>query len=98
MPTKQTDIRESDVEKYLVRRVEEHGGEVRKVRWIGRVAALDRVVFLNGVHFVEVKRPTVKVPSAHQAREMRRMDAHGASTHFVNSFAMVDDFIEEVTR
>lgn len=38
--------RESQVETYLTRRVKELGGEVRKVKWLGRNGAPDRVVML----------------------------------------------------
>jgi len=38
--------READIENHLVRRVKERGGEVRKVAWIGRPHAPDRVVML----------------------------------------------------
>lgn len=39
-------MRESDIEKHLVNRVVELGGEVRKVKWIGRRGAPDRLVML----------------------------------------------------
>lgn len=39
-------LRESDIEKYLVKRVKELGGEVRKVAWVGRQGAPDRLVML----------------------------------------------------
>lgn len=39
-------MRESDIERYLVKRVKELGGEVRKVKWIGRNGAPDRLVML----------------------------------------------------
>lgn len=39
-------MRESQIEKHLVKRVKELGGEVRKVQWIGRVGAPDRLVML----------------------------------------------------
>jgi hypothetical protein len=39
-------VRESEIEDYLVRRVKELGGEVRKVKWIGRNGAPDRIVML----------------------------------------------------
>lgn len=39
-------MRERDIEAYLVRRVRALGGEVRKVKWIGRRGAPDRVVML----------------------------------------------------
>ena len=39
-------MRESHIEKYLKIRVEGAGGEVRKVQWIGRRNAPDRVVLM----------------------------------------------------
>lgn len=41
-------MRESDIENYLVKRVKALGGEVRKVKWIGRRGAPDRLVMLPG--------------------------------------------------
>lgn len=40
-------VRESAIEKHLVKRVKELGGEVRKVKWIGRNGAPDRLVMLS---------------------------------------------------
>lgn len=39
-------MRESDIEKHLVKRVKELGGEIRKVAWIGRQGAPDRLVMV----------------------------------------------------
>lgn len=39
-------MRESQIEKHLVNRVVELGGEVRKVKWLGRRGAPDRLVML----------------------------------------------------
>lgn len=39
-------MRESIIEAHLVKRVKEMGGEVRKVKWIGRRGAPDRLVML----------------------------------------------------
>ncbi len=39
-------MRESVIERYLVKRVKELGGEARKVQWIGRRGAPDRLVML----------------------------------------------------
>lgn len=39
-------MRESEIEKHLVERVKALGGEVRKVRWVGRRGAPDRLVML----------------------------------------------------
>ena len=46
-------MRESVIEKYLVKRVKELGGEVRKVKWIGRAGAPDRLVMLPSTGCVE---------------------------------------------
>ena len=37
-------MKERDIEKYLVQRVKALGGEVRKVQWVGRAGAPDRLV------------------------------------------------------
>jgi len=39
-------LNERDIEKHLVKRVKALGGEVRKVQWIGRRGAPDRLVML----------------------------------------------------
>ena len=39
-------MRESDIEAHLVKRVKAEGGEVRKIQWIGRRGAPDRLVLL----------------------------------------------------
>lgn len=39
-------MRERDIERHLVERVKALGGEVRKVQWIGRRGAPDRLVML----------------------------------------------------
>ena len=52
-------MRESKIEKALVKRVKAEGGEVRKVQWIGRRGAPDRLVMLPGRNpvLVELKAP-----------------------------------------
>ena len=39
-------IRERDIERHLVKRVKALGGEVRKVEWVGRRGAPDRLVMV----------------------------------------------------
>lgn len=41
-------MRESKIEAHLVTRVRQLGGEVRKVKWLGRNGAPDRLVLLEG--------------------------------------------------
>lgn len=40
-------MRESEIEAHLVKRVKELGGECRKVKWVGRTGAPDRLVMLS---------------------------------------------------
>lgn len=76
-------MRERDIEAHLVKRVKELGGEVRKVKWIGRRGAPDRLVMLPWLDgfapdarsrtvWVELKAPGKK-PEPHQLREHKRM-------------------------
>ena len=44
-------MRERDIEQHLVARVKALGGEVRKVKWIGRRGAPDRLVLLKAVQW-----------------------------------------------
>lgn len=79
-------VYERDIERYLVKRVKELGGELRKVKWIGREGAPDRVVMLprgrasSGMFsacstlWVEVKNPeTIKTfpANAHERKQFR---------------------------
>lgn len=83
-------IRERHVEAYLVKRVRELGGEVRKMRWIGRDGAPDRVMMMPGHYdpadgkrevaprtiWVEVKNPeTIKTFPAN-AHERKQFREH----------------------
>ena len=87
------EIRESKVEEYLVEKVKAIGGEVRKLKWIGRNGAPDRLVMYKGAHFVEVKRPRKDLES-HQEREHKRMAAHDLSVWTLTTPFQVDIFIE----
>lgn len=90
-------MRESTVEKYLKEQVELAGGEIRKLAWIGHRSAPDRAVFLNGVYFVETKRPGLDATQA-QAREHNKLRKHGADVRVINTKEKVDEFIREITR
>jgi hypothetical protein len=98
-------IRERDVEAYLVKRVKALGGEVRKVKWIGRNGAPDRVVMLPAplndmglrsrpprTLWIELKAPGKK-PEPHQAREHERMRKMGQRVEVVDSFGRVDEVL-----
>lgn len=93
-------MRERDIEKHLVKRVKELGGEVRKVKWIGRRGAPDRVVMMgcgeemysNGhspVTWVELKATGIP-PEEHQLREHDRMRRMGQRVVVIDSIEGVE--------
>ncbi len=90
-------IRESEIERYLVDRVKEKGGEVRKVKWIGRNGAPDRLVMMkSGTVWVELKAEGLAALFPHtpherqQHREHERMRAVGQRVVVIDSFAGID--------
>ena len=86
-------MRERDVENYLVERVKALGGEVRKVRWIGRNHAPDRRVMLPGkCIWIELKAPGEKCRPG-QVREHVRMRAMGERVVVIDSFEGVDEVL-----
>lgn len=97
-------VRESVIEKHLVKRVKEMGGEVRKVQWIGRRGAPDRLVmfpvtqqkFIGGMWgttlWVELKATGVK-PETHQLREHERMRAMGQRVVVIDSIEDVEELL-----
>lgn len=88
-------MRESEIEAHLVKRVRELGGEVRKVKWIGRAGAPDRLVMLKEqvlpTIWVELKAPGEKA-KPHQAREHARMRAMGQTVIVLDSIEAVDEW------
>ncbi len=99
--------RERDIEKHLVQRVKALGGEVRKVEWVGRRGAPDRLVMLRptiprvvrgkvketvACTWVELKAPGVK-PERHQLREHARMRAMGQRVVVIDSIEGVEELL-----
>ena len=96
-------MRERDIEAHLVKRVKALGGEVRKVQWIGRRGAPDRLVMLprqmvqadiwqRSAIWVELKATGVK-PEAHQLREHIRMRAMGQRVVVIDSIEGVEELL-----
>lgn len=95
---------ERDIEAYLVRRVAELGGLTRKLAWIGRASAPDRVVMLPEMFgprliWVEVKNPeTIKTFPADareraQYREHERMRDYGQRVEVVGTIEGVEELL-----
>lgn len=88
-------MRETMIEKYLVRRAGMAGVGVRKVAWIGRRGCPDRVLMFPGeCVWVELKAPGKK-PEPHQEREHERMRQAGLTVVVVDSMDAVDKLIED---
>lgn len=87
-------MRESEIERYLARRVGQRGGEVRKVRWIGRRNAPDRLVLLEYAFFAELKA-TGEKPTKAQLREHSRLRLSGLRVEVIDSFQGVDSILGE---
>lgn len=86
-------MRESQIENYLVQQVKALGGEVRKVKWIGRNSAPDRFVMIKGNSFwAEIKAPGEK-PTPAQAREHERMRKMGQRVEVIDSIEQIEELI-----
>lgn len=92
MPTVQK-IKEYVIEDAFVKACKARGLEQRKVCWIGRRAAPDRVIFVDGGVYVELKRPGGK-PRASQDMEHARMKAGGMKVYVVSTLDELEDFFE----
>lgn len=87
-------VRESNIETYFIRKVREHGGDVRKVKWPGRRHAPDRLALFDGYHFlVELKRPK-KGCEGGQLREHDRLRRAGFEVYVASTKGEVDAIIE----
>ena len=97
-------MKESDVEKYLVKVVRSLMGDTRKVKWIGRPHAPDRVVMLpfrggslddGSTIWVELKRPGGKA-HAGQLREHARMRKLGQTVVVLDTIGAIDEWASEL--
>lgn len=90
-------MRESKIENYLVQRVAELNGEIRKVQWINRRGAPDRLAWIPSWPFP--KMPEMKAPGKpledHQKREHKRLKKMGIKCCKLDSFADVDKFLSK---
>lgn len=101
-------LKESDIEDYLVKRVRAMGGEVRKVKWIGRKSAPDRVVMMppycptptqygynilpGGTTWVELKRPGLCATFPKDAHERAQYREHERMRRVGQRVVVIDSF------
>jgi hypothetical protein len=99
-------MNERDIESYLTKRVKAIGGEVRKVQWVGRRGAPDRLVMLpmqrlaksidcawcnpRGRAIWVELKAPGKKAEAHQLREHDRMRAMGQTVVIIDSLQAVE--------
>lgn len=91
-----TYVREANVERLFVQRASERGWTVRKIIWVGRRGAPDRVLLRGpppGIIFVELKAPR-GVLEAHQKREHTRLRAMGFAVVVLWNTAEVERFFK----
>ena len=89
-------ILERDVEARLVRKVKELGGVAYKFTSPNQRSVPDRLVCIGGMAiFVELKRPG-QVPTSAQMREHTRLRALGMTVHVLDTYDLVDAFIDEL--
>ena len=91
-------VRERDLERHLVAMVARYPSTLllRKVQWVGRRGAPDRVLLTYGkTVWVELKAPGQKA-DPHQGREHERMRKLGAVVWLLDSVKAIDDLIASV--
>lgn len=86
-------MRESDIEYYLKVAVKRRDGYCFKLKFIGRFGSPDRLVILEGRHFlVEVKAPGKKAED-HQLRLHALLRWAGLEVYVIDSFELVDEVL-----
>lgn len=89
-------MRESQIEQHLIKELKKLGIETRKVQWIGRDGAPDRLILAKGGIYVELKAPG-KEPRENQLREHEKMRAAGIRVEVIDSFEGVNELVSELT-
>lgn len=92
-------MKESIVEDYFTNRILALGGETRKLKWIGRNHAPDRMVLLEGAQpcLAELKAPGKK-PRPGQVREHERLRKYGYRVLVIDTHELVDQYFPLPTK
>lgn len=89
-------MKEKTIEQYLCNEIKKHNGTTRKLSYIGWRGCPDRIVFLEGVYFVELKRQKGGVYSYHQQIEQKLYLKNNSKIYLIHSKEEVDAFINEI--
>lgn len=91
-------MRESKVRDYLMIRVKNAGGEMRKVRWVGRRGAPDELILFDDFHSFAELKATGEIPEPHQYGEHDVLRRAGLRVDVIDSLDDVDRLIGEMKR
>ena len=88
-------MRESPIERYLVAEVKKLRGEIRKIKWVNRHGAPDRLVWIPGWRYPKMPemKATGKELEPHQTREHKRLKRMGVFCCKLDSLEDVDRFL-----
>jgi len=87
---------EAEIEDFLVKSINEIGGDIRKVQWVNHRGAPDRVVFYKGqIVFVECKAPGRQLRE-HQKREHKKLKAQNVDVLTIDSKAAIGGLVRKL--
>lgn len=81
----------------MTSKLQKIGVSTRKVKWIGRDGAPDRLILADGGIWVELKAPGKK-PRANQKLELEALAKAGMTAHCIDSIQQIDELIERVKK
>lgn len=76
----------------MISKLQKIGVSTRKVKWIGRDGAPDRLILANGGIWVELKAPGER-PRANQKLELEALTKAGMRSCVVDSIEQIDTLI-----
>ena len=79
----------------MISQLSKIGVSTRKVKWVGRDGAPDRLILANGGIWVELKAPGQK-PRANQKIELEALTKAGMTTYCIDSLEQIDKLIEGI--
>ncbi len=88
-------LKENQIETFLISELKKIGVETRKVKWLGRDGAPDRLILHAGGIWIELKRPG-ELPRANQLLEHEKMIKAGMRVIVIDSMGMANALIEHI--
>lgn len=79
----------------MVSKLQKIGVSTRKVKWIGRDGAPDRLILADGGIWVELKAPG-KLPRANQVNELEALTKAGMLAYVIDSKEQIDALITKL--